>query len=298
MNPSNYVTIKVNYERPSFNFPDSMEGGNPLVYWKEAQIRLRSLGFTKEALEIGDYKDYSYEEQFNVLAAYLSFSNNEKIISEDDNYITIKREKPKNIQQLEFVKLNSNTLLSLLNNNFDFSIKNTYGRNIFNYLNNIEDFELFVNHINTKKLFNPFEIDYIESPLLYSHSNNIQVFDYLLNKMIKIDKTSASLFLRANNIYNKNPLQSFLYNISPIFKNSASLQANKEKLPLLFKVANTFEKIDSDLSANFLDCIYSNQLMKDTNNKNLLEEALKISQYSILDSELDKNAKKKTLTKI
>jgi hypothetical protein len=298
MNPNEYVNIDIDYDRPSFNFPTSMEGGNPLVYWKEAQGRLRSLGFKKESEEIGDYKEYSYAEQFNVLASYLKFSNNGEIISEDDGYIIIKKEKEKNIKQLDIFNMNSKMLKSLVENNFDFSVTNAYGRNIFYYLNNIEDFELFLNHKNTKNLFNPFDIDNLQSNLLYCHSNNIKTFDFILEKMIEIDKSSSLLFLRAYNIYNKHPLQKFLSNISPIFKNEASLQANKENLPFLFKISYLFEKIEPSLSSNFLNCIYSTQLMKDKANKSLLDDAYKISQHLILESKLEKNSKKKSLSKI
>jgi len=126
------VTIKINYERPLFLFPNlSGEQGNPTEYFKLASSQLKKFGFYRESQELKKLRFTPYKEHFNIIARFLDFTNNQQ------NNKCIKQPEIFSQSSIEEIK-------KLIKNEHDFSLTNCYGRNHLHYLNDLNSIKLLV----------------------------------------------------------------------------------------------------------------------------------------------------------
>lgn len=135
------ITINVDYDRPTFNFPDlSGEYGNPYHFVPLVIEVLKKNGFNLEAQEYKSLRLRPYKEQFDNVARFLDLSPQSKIISEDDEflYMKMKKEKP-NTQQIPWFQTRYlDEIKELIKDGFDFSEKNIYGRTFLHYIRDPE----------------------------------------------------------------------------------------------------------------------------------------------------------------
>ena len=193
------VTVEIEYERPHFNFPDiSGQFGNPHDFCPLVIDTLKKKGFSLEAEEYKSLRFKPYAEQFNNVARFLDISTQEKILSEDEDfiYMKVKKEKTHTHQIPWFQTRDMKEIREMITDGFDFSEKNVYGRTFFHYIKSVDTLKEMLELNKEHKWINLLDFDNFQGQLFHMQKSIagfntvfetvIDELSYLADKLIYV----------------------------------------------------------------------------------------------------------------
>jgi hypothetical protein len=290
------VNITVDYPRPLFDFPDlSGEYGNPREYFRLAVSRLNGEGFYREADELDSHKKDKYDTHFNTLARFLDFTNN-KIESEDDEYIYIKIKKGvESIEQPRIFSLKSfKEIQKLINSEHDFSMTNCYGRNHLHYIDDLNSIKLLIEENKQKQWFDIFHLDNFNSTFLHGN-RDLFSFAYILDEMHSESPELAERFFYGTNVFGQNAFGEVLKQCNEMFS-PKSPSISSHSLHGLAEVLRVMGKIDPKKRDEFIlkieESETNNPKLKGTGYKQIILKAIIEADLPVNEEVKNKKANK------
>lgn len=300
-----YVTNKVKYKRPLFNFPDlSSELGNPYSFWPLLHSKLNELGFRKEAKNFEDrmgFTKYSFEEIIQLASYFLDFnpkhelSNKSNIVKEDSEYVYVKIKKElyhseTNLKQPAIFKIRDIDTFKEMINEEDFTIKNCYGRTFLHYIDKPDFLSYFLTKNTENQYIDLIDIDNFNSSYLHSASN-LECFQLIFTKMTEIDPITTEVFLFGKDLFGKSGYENFAHLLSAKVQNKEdfiSTFSNPDILNTVSKVMKALRKV-SPSEYEFFESQFStnkNILLYLKDNSQLKEQLNKMFLFVKLDNSL------------
>ena len=213
------VTVKPNYDRPSFDLPDlAGSDGNTYVVASKIHDCLKNNGFHKEAYWLtGPNNQHSYYSQANIglifktkfddhpnlLTRFLTLNPQEEdlVTNEDEEFVYIKKRKKTSVLNIPLFKKLLYANLSDVQkwyqeNPSDFLQNNTFKRNALFYIEHPESLAWFLDKNKEEGLLDLFEMDVFNQTPLHAASR-MENFVLLAKAMYETDpETTQSIFNR------------------------------------------------------------------------------------------------------
>lgn len=257
MDATDYLRVDLDYDRPSFIFPElSSPEGNPMEYFRLAIDELRKNGFRREVKELDSLKYPKYEDSFDMIFRFLDFKNPESTTpyKEDNEYLYYKVKKDtSSTKQLDIFKVKTvEGIKELIEEGHDFSITNCYGRNHLHYLEDIDAIKELLKANEEHNWFSLIHLDVFNSTQLHG-SRKPEVFTYLLNEMIKEDEITANMLLFGTNCFGKNAFGEILSVFSYWFHDKAPTESQIETVKDFLIVLSKVDEDKRDQFINLLD---------------------------------------------
>ena len=244
------VTVDIHYERPSFDFPDlSGEFGNPYTFNPLIVDALKKKGFYLEAEEFKALRFRPYEEQFNNIARFLDISSQEKILSEDENfiYMKVKKEKSHTHQIPWFQTRDLDEIKDMINDSFDFSEKNIYGRTFFHYIKKPEILKEMLNLNKTHQWIDFLDFDNFEGQLFHTQ-RTIKGFNTVFETVLDEVPHLADKLIYAQNCFGVTPFN----HIHKLLSSELNFD-NPESIKDFGKYLQLIGKVDSELPTQYIN---------------------------------------------
>lgn len=304
-----YVTVEVDYERPHFDFPSlSGEAGNPMVFWKMALDALKAHGFHKEVQEIPDYKKFAYQDQFNVLAYYLDFTERQEVLNEDEDYVYLKVRKNESLQkttkQLPLFKINNKEKLeSFYLTGTDLSVTNCYGRNLLYYLDDYQALSYILELNKTEQFLDLFALDNMNTTVLYAHADNLQNFTLILNHMADENAYLTNMMLHGMNLLDMYPLEKYLKHLDVCFSKKNVTEIDISTWDDFGQSLKVIKKINPELNEELLNMIkkipfIQAEMKKPSHLADPDNPILKMYHHFLLNNQLKEHSEHKPKLKI
>ena len=277
-----YKTEAIGYERPYFNAPTANgPNGNVFQIIALAQSCLKQNNYHYEANELNLLtKSNKFSEIIDKLALFLNFETCKKTVTMDGEHFYNIKQTPESVKNnLHNFELNNNT--------FDILTENTFGRNIFYYVDSLDMLQQLWNqneilNNNNKSHFDLLQLDNFNSTVLHT-SKNLDIFNFYLNQLQNKYPHIVNTFFMGKNNYNYSACSHFT-------------QLFTENLQLSNDIFETQTKLD-DYMKPFWESLlliktfnpeYSNQF-KDILIKDFFQTKFKLNDLKKCTDMLDKS---------
>jgi hypothetical protein len=244
------VNIDIEYERPVFEFPDiSGEFGNPYTFAPLIIDALKKKGFSLESEEYKFLKNRPYAEQFNNVARFLDISSQEKILSEDDDfiYMKVKKEKVHTNQIPWFQTKDIEEIREMVSDGFDFSEKNVYGRTFFHYIKSPDVLKEMLELNKQHNWIDLLDFDNFEGQL-FQTQRNIKSFNIIFEAVIDNLPHLADKLIYVQNSFGITPFN----HIHTLLSSELNFE-NPESVKDFGKYLQLVGKISSDLPHQYIN---------------------------------------------
>lgn len=229
------ITNDITYNRVPFELPDlSGEQGNPMVLFSLVSDTLSKYGYKKEAQMLTGTSGHplladsrsllfktKYEDQPNLLNRFVHFD--EIVESEDDDFIYIKKRKPKNIQQpdilIDAYNLTRDTLAPFIHKYSleERSTTNNYGRNLLYYVKSPGSMKKLLEMNENNEFVDIEDYDVFGQTILHA-SDNLGVFNVILAHMLEHHNEFVNQIFNQHDVFGNGcfiTLERLLSNIIP-----------------------------------------------------------------------------------